>query len=129
MFNLGQKSILIVDDSTIMRMVLVMNLRRLLGVSITEAVNGLDALKKLSNGTFDLVLTDMNMPEMDGAGLIRHIRTQLKSDVPIVIITTKGESKDRDLGMTLGANGYLTKPVDMKALIRTVLKFVGGRKF
>lgn len=129
MFNLGQKSILIVDDSTIMRMVLVMNLRRLLGVNITEAVNGLDALKKLANGPFDLVLTDMNMPEMDGAGLIRHIRTQLNSDVPIVIITTKGETKDRDLGMTLGANGYLTKPVDMKALIRTVLKFLGGRKF
>jgi CheY-like chemotaxis protein len=128
MFNLSEKSVLIVDDSTIMRMVLVMNLKRLLRVNITEAVNGLDALAKFANGAFDLVLTDMNMPEMDGAELIRQIRIGLKSDVPIVIITTKGESKDRDLGISLGANGYLTKPVNMKELVRAVLKFLGGRK-
>jgi two-component system chemotaxis response regulator CheY len=128
MFNLGGKSILVVDDSMIMRTILVMNLKRLLGVKITEAVNGRDALTKLENGGFDLVLTDMNMPEMGGAELIGQIRTGLKSDIPIVIITTKGESKDRDLGISLGANGYVTKPVNMVELIRAVLKFLGGRK-
>ncbi len=128
MLYLSDKSILLVDDSTIMRMVLVMNLKRLLRVNVTEAVNGHDALKKLAKESFDLILTDMNMPVMDGAELIRRIRTELKSDVPIVIVTTKGESKDRDLGLSLGANGYLTKPVDMKDLIRTVLAYLGGRK-
>jgi two-component system chemotaxis response regulator CheY len=127
MFNLVDKSVLVADDSMIMRMILVMNLKRLLGVKITEAVNGRDALAKFESGAFDLVLTDMNMPDMDGAELIRQIRTRLKSDIPIVIITTKGESRDRDLGISLGASGYLTKPVNMVELVRTALKFLGGR--
>jgi CheY-like chemotaxis protein len=128
MFNLSDKSILVADDSSIMRMFLVMNLKRLLTVNITEAVNGRDALTKLENGKFDLVLTDMNMPEMDGAELVRQVRMSLKSDVPIVIITTKGEKKDRELGMSLGASGYLTKPVNPAELIKTVLTYLGGYK-
>jgi two-component system chemotaxis response regulator CheY len=128
-FNLSDKSILVVDDSSIMRMFLVMNMRRMLRVNITEAVNGQDALAKLMNGKFDLLLTDMNMPEMGGAELVRFVRNGLKSDMPIVIITTMGESKDRDLGMKLGANAYLTKPVDVKDLIKTILNHLGGYKF
>jgi two-component system chemotaxis response regulator CheY len=128
MFNLPDKSILIVDDSLIMRLVLVMNLKRLLGATVVEAVNGQDALNKLENGRFDLVLTDMVMPEMDGAELIRQIRSRLKSDIPIIIITTKGEKKDRELGLSLGANGYLTKPVNMVELVRTVLAFLDDKK-
>jgi two-component system chemotaxis response regulator CheY len=126
MFNLSDKSILVVDDSSIMRMFLVMNLKRILTVNIADAVNGLDALGKLKSGKFDLLLTDMNMPEMNGAELVRHVRHGLKSDIPIVIITTKGETKDRELGMSLGASSYLTKPVDPAELIKTVLKYLGG---
>jgi two-component system chemotaxis response regulator CheY len=128
-FDLSDKSILVTDDSAIMRMFLVMNLRRMLRVNITEAVNGHDALAKLMQGKYDLLLTDMNMPEMGGAELVRAVRTGLKNDIPIVIITTRGEVKDRDLGMSLGANGYLTKPVDVKELIKTILKYLGGYKF
>jgi len=128
-FNLSDKSILLVDDSSIMRMFLIMNMRRMLRVNITEAVNGREALAKLVNGKFDLLLTDMNMPEMGGAELVRFVRNGLQSDMPIVIITTMGESKDRDLGMRLGANAYLTKPVDVKELIKTILKHLGGYKF
>lgn len=128
-FNLSDKSILVTDDSAIMRMFLVMNMRRMLRVNITEAVNGQDALAKLMNGKYDLLLTDMNMPEMGGAELIRAVRTGLNSDIPIVIITTKGEVKDRNLGMSLGANSYLTKPVDVKELIKTILTHLGGYKF
>ncbi len=126
MYRLTDKTILLVDDSTIMRMVITMNLKRLLGVKIVEAVNGVDALAKLSNRTFDLILTDINMPIMDGIGLVRELREKRKSDVPIVIITTRGETKDRDIGMSLGANGYITKPVDMKELMWTVLTFLRG---
>jgi len=128
-FNLSDKSILVTDDSAIMRMFLVLNMRRMLRVNITEAVNGQDALVKLMHGKYDLLLTDMNMPEMGGAELVRAVRNGLKSDIPIVIITTRGEVSDRDLGMSLGANGYLTKPVDVKELIRTILKYLGGYKF
>ncbi len=126
MFNLGEKSILVTDDSTIMRMFLVMSLKRMLRVKITEAVNGIDALAKLKDGKFDLLLTDMNMPEMNGAELIRCVRTGMNSDIPIVVITTKGEIKDREIGLSLGANGYLTKPVNQAELIKMVLKFLGG---
>ncbi len=126
MFNLADKSILVTDDSAIMRMFLVLNLKRMLTVKITEAVNGVDALGKLKGGKFDLLLTDMNMPEMDGAELVRHVRLGLKSDMPIVIITTKGEARDRERGMSLGANGYLTKPVNPAELIKAVLKYLGG---
>lgn len=126
MFNLGEKSILVTDDSAIMRMFLVMSLKRMIKVKITEAVNGIDALAKLKGGKFDLLLTDMNMPEMNGAELIRCVRIGMKSDMPIVIITTMGEIKDREVGMSLGASGYLTKPVNQAELIKTVLKFLGG---
>lgn len=128
MFDLRDKSILVTDDSAIMRMFLVMNLKRMLTVKITEAVNGLDALTKLKSSTFDLLLTDMNMPEMNGGELIRHIRMGMKSDMPIVIITTKGEAKDREQGMALGANSYLTKPVNPAELIKAVLNYLGGYK-
>ena len=128
-FNLSDKSILVAEDSTIMRMFLVMNMRRMLRVNITEVENGREALAKLMNGKFDMLLTDMNMPEMGGAELVRFVRNGLKSDIPIVIITTMGESKDRDLGMRLGANAYLTKPVDVKELIKTILNLLGGYKF
>lgn len=126
MFNLGEKSILVTDDSAIMRMFLVMSLKRMLRVNITEAVNGIDALAKLKGGKFDLLLTDMNMPEMNGAELIRCVRIGMNNDIPIVVITTKGEIKDRELGMSLGASGYLTKPVNQAELIKTVLRFLGG---
>jgi two-component system chemotaxis response regulator CheY len=126
MFGFPGKSILVVDDSAIMRMFLVMNLKRMVKVNIVEAVNGLDALVKLKSGTFDLLLTDMNMPGMDGAQLVRHVRIGLKSDMPIVIITTKGERGDRERGMSMGANSYLTKPVNPAELIKTVLKHLGG---
>jgi two-component system, chemotaxis family, chemotaxis protein CheY len=127
-FNLSDKSILVAEDSTIMRMFLVMNMRRMLRVNITEAENGREALAKLMNAKFDMLLTDMNMPEMGGAELVRFVRNGLKSDMPIVIVTTMGESKDRDLGMRLGANAYLTKPVDVKELIKTILNHLGGYK-
>jgi len=129
MFNYSDKSILVTDDSAIMRMFLVLNLKRMLKINIAEAVNGLDALAKIKTTKFDLLLTDMNMPEMNGAELVRWVRTGLKSDMPIIVITTMGEVKDRERGMELGANGYLTKPVNQVELIKTVCKFLGGYKF
>ncbi|MDA8099845.1 MAG: response regulator [Nitrospiraceae bacterium] len=128
-FNLIDKKILLADDSAIMRMVLSLHLRRFTGATITLAMNGREALAKLSQERFDLLLTDINMPEMNGIELIRAVRQSLRSDIPIVIITTKGETRDRDEGMAQGADGYLTKPVNVKDLITTVIDRVQEREF
>ena len=119
-----KKKILLVDDSAVMRMFLAMNIKRVLPVEITEAENGQDALNKLSTATYDLVLTDVNMPVMTGLEFVRLARTELKSTVPIIMITTMGQTKDRDHGMQLGATGYLTKPVNALLLLRTVSTFL-----
>ncbi len=118
--------ILVVDDSATMRMFLSMTLKRVFAdISITEAENGLDAIEKLRAQDVDIVLTDMMMPEMNGLQLIENIRKLLNKDVPIIVITTKGEEKDRELGLSLGANGYITKPVSGNKLKDEVLKFLG----
>lgn len=118
--------ILVVDDSATMRMFLSMTLKRVFAdISITEAENGVDAIKKLQAQDVDIVLTDMMMPEMNGLQLIENIRKLLNKDVPIIVITTKGEEKDRELGLSLGANGYITKPVSGNKLKDEVLKFLG----
>ena len=119
------KKILIVDDSATMRMFLCMSIKKTAaGVSLTEAVNGVDAVEKLKKDDFDLVLTDINMPEMDGTQLVEKIRGSLNKNMPIIIITTEGEEKHRDLGLSLGANGYITKPVNSYELKETVARFL-----
>lgn len=119
------KRILIVDDSGTMRMLLSMTVRKVEpGISTKEAENGLAAVDMLNRQKFDLVLTDIMMPEMNGLQLISKIRGALKSDIPIIIISTHGKEKDRDLGLSLGANDYVTKPVDGLQLKRIVSKYL-----
>ena len=125
MNDLGRKTILVVDDSAMMRMFISVTLRKALtDVTITEAENGADAIKKLEGQNFDLILTDMMMPEMSGAQLIENIRKVMNRDMPIIVVTTKGEEKDRELGLSLGANGYITKPVSGHNLREVVIKFL-----
>lgn len=115
------KRILIVDDSATMRMLLAMTVKKSFSnITIEQAVNGTDACAKLNDGTYDLVLTDMDMPEMDGARLIRKIREEMSTTLPVIIITTKGEERDRDFCLSLGANGYITKPINAHALKEAV---------
>ena len=119
------KKILVVDDSQTMRMFIFFHLIKLLpGVQLVEAVNGIDAIEKLNHQDVDLILTDMNMPELDGAGIIRAVRDAFKRNTPIIIITTKGEQKDRERGMALGANAYITKPLNPSEFRETVMKFL-----
>ncbi|HYA88871.1 MAG TPA: response regulator [Nitrospirota bacterium] len=121
----ANKRVLVVDDSQTMRMLLLFHVIKMMpGVRIVEAVNGVHALAKLKQQNVDLILTDMNMPELDGAGLIHAVRHDLKLDTPIIIITTKGEQRDRGRWMDLGANGYITKPVDARSLRETIRKFM-----
>ena len=113
---------LVVEDSPTMRQLLVFALRRLKGIEITEADDGVDALKKLAGGVkFDIVLTDINMPIMDGLKLVRNLRSNdLYKDTPIVIITTEGGAEDRKRALSLGANAYITKPIQAQVVLTTV---------
>jgi CheY-like chemotaxis protein len=125
---MSNKSLLVVDDSATFRQLLCMTLTRVEGITqanITEAFDGEDALDKLKSRNFDLVLTDIRMPRMDGLELIRKVRSELHElALPIIIISTKGAEDDVKLGMSLGANGYLSKPISMPRLRELVLDFL-----
>jgi two-component system chemotaxis response regulator CheY len=123
---MDRRQILIVEDSPTMRQLLVFALRRLKDVEIAEAQDGMDGLRKISSDHFDLALIDINMPVMDGLKLISLIRSDdnLKQ-IPICVITTEGAKEDRDRAMSLGANEYLTKPIQANrvlAVAKSLLK-------
>ncbi len=112
---------LVVEDSPTMRQLIVFALRRLKNLAVTEADDGVDALKKLQAGTFDILITDINMPVMDGLKLVSMVRKDAThKDIPIVIITTEGAQEDRQRALTLGANAYITKPIQAPQVINTV---------
>ena len=127
---MDRRQILIVEDSPTMRQLLVFALRRLKGVDVVEAVDGMDGLRKISSDHFDLALIDINMPVMDGLKLIRLIRSEPSlQSVPIVVITTEGADEDRTRALGLGADEYLTKPVQANRVLqvaRQLLKMEGG---
>jgi len=110
--------ILIVDDSPTMRQLLVFALKRMKGVQIVEAQDGMDGLRKVTSDHFDLVLVDINMPVMDGLKLISLIRSDASlAAMPICVITTEGAEEDRERAIALGANEYLTKPIQANRVL------------
>jgi two-component system, chemotaxis family, chemotaxis protein CheY len=116
---LGRHRILITEDSPTMRQLLAFALRRLKDVDIVEAQDGMDGLRKISSDHFDLALIDINMPVMDGLKLIRLIRDEESlKHIPIVVITTEGAEEDRQRALSLGANEYLTKPIEANQVVR-----------
>jgi len=118
---MAKHRVLIVEDSPTMRQLLVFALRRLKDVEIVEAQDGMDGLRRVSNDHFDIALIDINMPVMDGLKLIRLMRGEdnLKG-IPIVVITTEGASEDRERAIALGANEYLTKPIQANRVLEVV---------
>ena len=125
------RSFLVVDDSTTFRQLLCMSLTRLDGIKesdITEATDGMDALEKVKCGEYDLVLTDIRMPRMDGLEFVRRVRRELnRNDIPIIIISTKGAEEDIETGMSMGANGYLSKPISMLRLRELVNSLLAAK--
>ncbi len=115
---MAQIRILIVEDSPTMRQLLVFALKRLKGIEIVEASDGMDGLRKVTSDHFDLALVDINMPVMDGLKLISLIRgEQNLAQIPICVITTEGAKEDRERAMALGANEYLTKPIQANKVL------------
>jgi len=117
---------LVVEDSPIMRQLIVFALSRVPGLTVTQADDGVDGLRKLETGRFDLVIVDINMPVMDGLKLVKRIRSSaVHEHVPIIVVTTEGSSEDRERAMALGTNAYITKPIqaaDVIAKAKELLK-------
>ena len=118
---------LVVEDSPTMRQLISFSLKRFKNSRIIEAVDGVDALKKLSGEKIDLILTDINMPVMDGLKLVSLVRQNAQMrGIPIVIITTEGAEEDRERGLALGANAYISKPIQSSHLIKTISELLTG---
>jgi two-component system chemotaxis response regulator CheY len=112
---------LVVDDSSAMRTQLCYALQRVVGLDTVEAADGADAWRKLSSAAFDIVITDINMPLMDGLKLVALVRAGgAHQRVPLVVITTEAAEVDRKRAMTLGASAYLVKPVQATQVVETV---------
>ncbi len=112
---------LVVEDSPTMRQLMVFSLKRIHGSKILEAGNGLEALKKLSESKIHLILSDINMPLMDGLKLLSIVRSNpTYRDIPVVIVSTEGTEEDQKKGLQLGANAYLPKPIQTNDLLSTV---------
>ena len=117
--------VLVVEDSPTMRQLIVFALKRIRGFQIVEANDGVDGLKKLSADKFDLIVTDINMPIMDGLKLVSMVRNDPNyKETPIIIITTEGATEDRERALALGANEYITKPIQTMHILETVKKLM-----
>jgi len=116
------KRILTVDDSKTMRDMVAFTLKNG-GFTPVEAVDGKDALRVLGGGPVDCVITDLNMPNMDGIELIKAIRANpTHRSVPILMLTTESDATKKDAGKQAGATGWLVKPFDPEKLLATVRK-------
>jgi two-component system chemotaxis response regulator CheY len=116
------QKVMIVDDSVSMRQMVGYTLRQG-GFEVIEAEHGQDALNKLAGTTVDLILTDLNMPVMDGITLIQNVRKQpAMKNKPILMLTTEGLAGKKEQGKAAGATGWIVKPFDPEKLLQTLAK-------
>ena len=124
---MAKQRCLVVEDSPTMRQLIVFALKRIPDLEIVEASDGVDALKKLPEGRFDVMLTDINMPIMDGLKLISLMKSNpTYKDIPVVVITTEGAREDREKGLALGAMSYITKPIQTTSLLKVIKEILSG---
>jgi len=120
------QQILIVEDSPTMRALLTSALEALeTPVKVTEAESGFEALRLLPRNSYDLIVTDINMPDINGLELISFVRNNASyRTIPLVIVSTEGSERDRDKGVGLGADAYLVKPFEpgeLRDVVRDLL--------
>ena len=118
-------SVLTVDDSASIRVAIRIALSGA-GYAVSEAENGADGVKKANAGAFDLIVTDLNMPVMDGLTMIEELRRNpAHAGVPIIFLTTESDADLKQRAKAAGATGWLTKPFDADQLVRIVKKVLG----
>jgi len=123
------RKILVVEDSPSTRAFVRSTLESESGVAdveVSEATSGFDALRLLPRGPYDLVITDINMPDINGLELVQFMRkSELHRATPILLISTQSSDRDRQRGLRLGANGYLAKPFGPQALVAEANRHLG----
>jgi two-component system, chemotaxis family, chemotaxis protein CheY len=118
------KRILIVDDAATVRMYH----RSILegaGYLVEEAMNGIEALEKALQASFDLYLVDINMPKRDGYGFLSDLRSEPMPQAPAIMVSTEAAASDQAVAYRVGANGYLVKPVRPEKLLLQVRLMLG----
>ncbi|ACS80779.1 MULTISPECIES: response regulator [Desulfovibrionaceae] len=120
------KHILIVDDSKTVRNLVAFIMKKE-GFKVTTAEDGLDGLEKLySLDKVDLIISDVNMPRMDGFTYIKTVREQdAYKDIPIIVLSTEGQEKDIQTGLSLGANLYMVKPAQPEKMVKNIKMLLG----
>lgn len=119
-------SCLVVEDSPMMRQLIVFALARIKNMTVHEADDGIGGIKKIATQKYDIIITDINMPIMDGLKLIQRVRAdKVHKYVPIIVVTTEGSNEDRERAMSLGASAYITKPIQAPQVIAKVKELLG----
>ncbi len=119
------RKILVAEDSAAMRGLIISTLEAMGGFEIVEAGNGFEALRLLPREKVDLVITDINMPDINGLELVNFCRhTPHYRQTPLIIISTEGSARDREKGLSLGADAYLVKPFPPEDLQQLVLQLL-----
>ncbi len=117
--------VLVVEDSPVMRGLIGSLVDELGEIDVVEVENGLEALRVLPQEQFDLIITDINMPNINGLELLSFIRNNSQHvDTPVLVVTTEGSARDREKGLALGATDYLVKPFENEVLIETVRRLL-----
>jgi two-component system chemotaxis response regulator CheY len=120
------RRILVTEDSATMRSLLIATIESCGDYEVIEASSGFEALRLLPREKVDLIITDINMPDINGLELISYVRRNANyTDTPLFIISTEGREKDVEKGLALGANEYLVKPIDPKRLQALIIKYIG----
>ncbi len=123
---LKNAKILLVEDNEVNRMVARCTLGQY-GADITEVVNGIQAVEAVQTALYDIVLMDMQMPLMDGLEATRHIRAEVKSEVPIIALTANAIKGENDKCIAAGMNGYVSKPFKEEELVSMIAKWLGKK--
>jgi two-component system, chemotaxis family, chemotaxis protein CheY len=120
------KKILIIEDSATMRSLIASTIEDMNGFELVEAGNGFEALKALPSQHFDMIITDLNMPDINGLEIIKFVKEHpAYKNIPLLVVTTAAGEEDRKKGLALGASDYVIKPFepdDLKKVIRRILK-------
>jgi len=115
------KKVLVIDDSSTIRSLITHSLEELNDYEMVEAKNGFEALKELPRMHFDLIITDINMPEINGLEIVNFVRNHPEyQTIPLIIISTENGDEDRRKGILLGANEYITKPFESEQIKEVV---------
>lgn len=120
--------ILVVDDSKVIREMIVACLRAIEGLSFTHAASGLEAIERLALKRYDLVFLDLNMPDIGGIEVLEFVRSQDQlRGVPIVVVTTRGDETSRARALEAGATRFMTKPFAPEAILGEAKALLGAR--